>query len=86
MLGGLTFKAGKYNVHLNHYLNFSCDLINGSRSLALSCCLEHRALVWKYWAVQAGLLTPLTFIWDCFCPLATFTSGVYFLHNGRQRQ
>ena len=36
-----------------------------------------------YWVVQAGLLTPLTFAWHCLSPLATFTSGVYFLHNER---
>ena len=36
------------------------------------------------WAVQAGLLTPLTFTWHHLSPVATFTSGVYFLHNGRQ--
>ena len=37
-----------------------------------------------YWAVHAGLLTPLTFAWYHLSPLAAFTSGVYFLHNGRQ--
>ena len=37
-----------------------------------------------YWAVQAGLLTPLTFARHCSSPLAAFTSGAYFLHNGRQ--
>ena len=35
-----------------------------------------------YWAVQAGLLTPLTFARHCLSPLAAFTSGVYFLNNG----
>ena len=37
-----------------------------------------------YWAVQAGLLTPLTFTLYCLSPLAAFTSGVCFLYNGRQ--
>ena len=37
----------------------------------------------QYWVVQAGLLTPLTFAWHHLSPLATFTSGAYFLHNGR---
>ena len=37
-----------------------------------------------YWAIQAGLLTPLTFAWHRLSPLAAFTSGVYFLHNGRR--
>ena len=36
-----------------------------------------------YWAVQAGLLTPLTFTRHRLSPLATFTSSVYFLQNGR---
>ena len=38
----------------------------------------------EYWAVQAGLLTPLTFAWHRLSPLAAFTSDAYFLHNGRQ--
>ena len=37
-----------------------------------------------YWAVQAGLLTPLTFVWRRLSPLAAFTSSAYFLRNGRQ--
>ena len=39
-----------------------------------------------YWAIQAGLLTPLTFARHCLSPLAAFTYGAYFLHNGRQWQ
>ena len=38
----------------------------------------------SYWAIQAGLLTPLTFARHRLSPLAAFTSGAYFLHNGRQ--
>ena len=37
-----------------------------------------------YWAIQAGLLTPLTFAQHRLSPLAAFTSGAYFLHNGRR--
>ena len=29
----------------------------------------------RYWAIQAGLLTPLTFAWHHLIPLAAFTSG-----------
>ena len=36
-----------------------------------------------YWAVQTGLLTPLTFARHRLSPMAAFTSGAYFLHNGR---
>ena len=36
------------------------------------------------WAIQAGLLTPLTFARHRLIPLAAFTSGAYFLHNGRR--
>ena len=36
-----------------------------------------------YWAIQAELLTSLTFARHCLSPLAAFTSGAYFLHNGR---
>ena len=46
------------------------------RSLMLS--------VTDYWAVQVGLLTPLTFARHRLSPLAAFTSGAYFLHNGRR--
>ena len=35
----------------------------------------------SYWAVQAGLLTPLTFARHCLIPLAAFTSGAYFLQD-----
>ena len=31
-----------------------------------------------------GLLTPLTFAGHRLSPLAAFTSGVYFAHNGRR--
>ena len=45
-------------------------------------------LPWRhlYWAIQAGLLTPLTFARHCLSPLAAFTSSAYFLHNGRRWQ
>ena len=35
-----------------------------------------------HWAVQAGLLTRLTFARRRLSPLAAFTSGAYFFHNG----
>ena len=38
----------------------------------------------KIRAVQAGLLTPLTFARQRLSPLAAFTSGAYLLHNGRR--
>ena len=38
----------------------------------------------SYWAVQAGLVTPLTFARHRLSFLAAFTSGAYFLHNGRR--
>ena len=31
--------------------------------------------LYLYWAIQAGLLTPMTFAWHCLSPLAAFTSG-----------
>ena len=37
-----------------------------------------------YRAIQAGLLTPLTFARHCLSPLGASTSGAYFLHNGRR--
>ena len=38
----------------------------------------------EYWAIQAGLLPPLTSSWHRLSPLVVFTSGAYFLHNGKQ--
>ena len=40
----------------------------------------------SYWAVQVKLLTPLTFTRHHLSPLAAFTSGAYFLHNGMRWQ
>ena len=37
--------------------------------------------VYIYWAVQAGLLTPLTFARHRLSHFAAFTSSAYFLHN-----
>ena len=39
--------------------------------------------VQNYWAGLAGLLTPLTFTRHRLSPLAAYTSGAYFLRNGR---
>ena len=44
------------------------------------------ALWLNYWAVQAGLLTPLTFARHRLSPSVAFTSSAYFLHNGRRWQ
>ena len=40
----------------------------------------------SYWAIQAGLLTPLTSARHRLSPLAAFTSGADFLQNGRRWQ
>ena len=40
----------------------------------------------KYGTVQGSLLTPLTLAQHRLSPLAAFTSGTYFLHNGRRWQ
>ena len=55
-------------------------------SLCISLLLFFIILCYLYWAIQVRLLTPLTFAWHRLSPLAAFTSGAYFLHNGRQRQ
>ena len=46
--------------------------------------LEDNVMEQAYWAVQAGLLTPLTFARPRVSPLAAFASNAYFLHNGRR--
>jgi len=43
-------------------------------------------LLETYWAVQAGLLSLMTFTRHRLSPLAAFTSGAYFLQNGRRWQ
>ena len=53
-------------------------------SLSISLVLFFIILCCLYWAIQAGLLTPLTFARHRLSPLAAFTSGAYFLHNGRR--
>ena len=35
-----------------------------------------------YWAIQAGLLTPLSFARHRLSPLAAFTSGAFFTMEG----
>ena len=57
---------------------------NETQRVSLNCT-EHTG--WTsplYWAVQVGLLTPLTFALHRLSPLAAFTSSAYFLHNGRR--
>ena len=51
--------------------------------LIMHYLLKHLIVHHPYWVVQAGLLTPLTFARYRLSPLAAFTTGVYFLHNGR---
>ena len=46
--------------------------------------LSHCHTYKLYWVIQAGLLSPLTFARHRLSPLAAFTSGAYFLHNGRR--
>ena len=60
-------------------MELSIDLSPQGARLQLQKCKS-------IWAVQAGLLTPLTFGRHRLSPLAAFTSGAYFLHNGRQWQ
>ena len=58
------------------------DLALGLHWACLVCkCLTSFWTIASYWAVQMGLLTPLTFAWHCLSPLAAFTSSAYFLHN-----
>ena len=53
---------------------------------AESQTVQMPTMVFPYWVVQVGLLTPLTFAQHCLSRLAAFTSGAYFLHNGRRWQ
>ena len=60
-----------------------CTIRSLFLSTALGSTLITAWIVIHSWAVQAGLLTPLTFARHRLGPLAAFTSGSYFLHNGR---
>ena len=56
-----------------------------------SCKVRCAAPCWwdrlgLFWAIQVGLLAPLTFAQHHLIPWAAFTSGAYFLHNGGQWQ
>ena len=66
-------KAYMYNIYTD-----SCAIakIPGTRPLKFAF----------YWAIQAGLLTPLTFARHRLSPLAACTSGAYFPRNGRRWQ
>ena len=44
-------------------------------------CTRQAFALALYWAIQAGLLTPLNFARHRLSPLAAFTSGAYFLHK-----
>ena len=74
-------------VHPGNVAALASALINSlpSRHLTRGCCA---VLCYKsmdhYWAIRAGLLTPLTFARHRLRPLAAFTSGAYFLHNGKR--
>ena len=45
--------------------------------------LQQTFIAHLYWAIQAGLLTPLTSAQHRLSPLAAFPSSVYFLPSGR---
>ena len=77
----------------NHVYIYSlvCNSYNSSRDEVIYIVSErnwHKAQRsyqnHVYWAIQAGLLTPLTFARHRLSPLAAFTSGAYFPHNGRR--
>ena len=59
------------------YLNMAAGTISEAYN-------QEKGVSRHYWVIQAGLLTPLTFAQHRLSPLAAFTSGAYFLHNGRQ--
>ena len=70
-----------WRIHLpNHVCGFKCSMNRALVPEDTGDLSVHTA----YWAIQAGLLTPLTFARYRLSPLAAFTSGVYFLHNGRR--
>ena len=66
------------SVSLSHY---GCPGHFGHRGRSASMKRNKRDF---YWAIQAGLLTPLTFTRHRLSPLPAFTSGAYFLHNGKR--
>ena len=79
------------NALIAHMIHVNLNMIfythvehNPAKTLAINSLVSSYSVVSVYWAVQAGLLTPLTFARHRLSPLAAFTSGAYFLHNGRR--
>ena len=69
-------------IHINLHMIFYTHVEhNPTNTLAINNLVSLYSVVSVYWAVQAGLLTPLTFARHRLCPLAAFTSDAYFLHN-----
>ena len=60
--------------------------INSKAQANMHTSWNNQCIQCSYWAIQAGLLTPLTFARHRLSPLAAFTSGAYFLHNVRRWQ
>ena len=72
------------NLQHNSQMISGHSVCGGGEQLRSHCGGEfHFVALCIYWAIQAGLLTPLTFARHCLSPLAAFISGAYFLHNGR---
>ena len=64
----------------------STHLQSSSALLVSDHVLSFTLKDYLYWAIGGGLLTPLTSAQHRLNPLAAFTSGAYFLHNGRRWQ
>ena len=62
-----------------------CTILTDSPIDKSDGIVDNTSMSKPYWAVQAGLLTPLTFARPRLNLLATFASGAYFFHNGRRR-
>ena len=77
------------NHHAFHHGGLRSIVCGTNYSLQLSLPWMESSIgqfLYDSWAVQARWLIPLTFIPHCLSHLAAFTSGAYFLQNGRQWQ
>ena len=79
----IAMRAIKHVCTINTFL-FACLLLFPYILQDFYCWCSLLPKIVSYWAIQAGLLTPLTFARHCLSPLVAFTSGAYFCDNGRR--
>ena len=90
-----TTTASLFSRYFNFLSSLRAHTLAWSEIFSLCCtvCLVHPGhthththSTLAFWAIQAGLLTPLTFVRHRLSPLAAFTSGAYFLQKRKEKK